>query len=71
MAEAASSDQAAASISSRFIEVGVTEFVAETLLPCTSGKYRVRAYRHRSATTSSLSEPLAIIHGQEIGRAHV
>ena len=46
---------------------GDVEFVAETLLPTHGGSFRVRAYRdHRSGT-----EPVAIIHGEVEGRAHV
>lgn len=43
------------------------EFVAETALPTVRGTYRVRAYRDRVDG----SEPLAILHGDVVGRRDV
>ena len=48
-----------------------TEFVAETLLPTTMGKFRLRGYRHTVDSGKSFSEPSAIISGQVEGKKDV
>jgi len=54
-----------------------TEFVAETLLPTTTGNFRVRAYRHWVCAWSAgrvegfPTEPMAIIYGDVEGLAEV
>jgi len=50
--------------------VGSTSYVAETLLPTRSGKFRVRAYKHKVGDEVS-SEPTAIISGKIEGRSGV
>jgi GTP cyclohydrolase II len=48
-----------------------TTFVAETLLPTTQGKFRLRGYRHTTDGGSTYTEPTAIISGQVEGLSKV
>ncbi|CAL5228412.1 g11542 [Coccomyxa viridis] len=48
-----------------------TEFVAETLLPTVSGKYRLRGYRHTFDGGRTYTEPSCIITGRPEGLENV
>ena len=48
-----------------------TEFVAETLLPTSMGKFRLRGYRHTVDGGKTFSEPSAIISGRVEGKKNV
>ena len=47
-----------------------TRFVAETLLPTTSGTYRVRSYKH-TLDGITFTDPIAIIAGKPEGAESV
>lgn len=48
-----------------------TVFVAETLLPTRSGKFRLRGYRHSTDDGVTFTEPTAIIHGDVAGHTDI
>lgn len=48
-----------------------TTFIAETLLPTRTGKYRLRGYKHTVDGGATYTEPTAIIYGKPEGQSKV
>ncbi|GMH32171.1 hypothetical protein BSKO_00005 [Bryopsis sp. KO-2023] len=48
-----------------------TKYIAETLLPTRSGKFRLRGYRHTTDEWATYTEPTAVISGDVQGKSDV